>query len=180
MAIGINRIALLAATLVVAAGCQRGNHREAAIPQESTSVVPESVPRWRWQLDYYDIAGSQLSVYRDERRIAQYRVDCNREPPSPESEAEEGQRARVDVVYPKSHPAGLMVVICPVGAHSVQLELFDPLTSRKSALFHEVGSFYADWELRGDRLWVKYDQPCTGPDDIPCEIAYETIELPWP
>lgn len=169
---------LVATALILVGGCEGGDQREAAMPQ--VSVGQESVSRWQWQLDYYSFDGSQVSVYRDDRRIARYQFDCNLEPPSPESESEDGEGAHVDVVYPKSHPAGVMVVICPVGAHSVQLELFDPLTDQESALFYKVGSFYADWELRGDKLWVMYDQPCTLPDEMPCEIPFETIELPWP
>lgn len=179
MAIRLNRIALAVAAMLVAGGCEHGNRGEAAMSRDSIPVGSELRP-WRWQLDFYDFDGSRLSVYRDDRRIAQYRFDCNLEPPSAESGGEEGEGARIEVVYPQSHPAGLLVVICPVGAHSVQLELFDPLTDGQRALFHEVGSFYADWEMRGDRLWVRYDRPCTRPDDIPCEIGYETIERPWP
>lgn len=175
----IRALVVVATALVLVGGCERRNQHEAAMPQEPIAAGREGVSAWHWQLDYHNFNDSQLSVYRDQRRIAQYQLDCNLEPSDPESESEDGEGARVDVVYPAGHRAGLLVVACPVGAHSVQLALFDPLINRDSALFYKVGSFFADWELRGDQLWVLYDQPCTRPDETSCEIPFETIELPW-
>ncbi len=179
VAISRKRGLVLGALALFLVGCEHRGQPEAATPQESP-VAQKSVAQWRWELDYYDFDDSQVSVYRNERRIAQYQFDCNLEPPDPESEADDGESARVDVVYPNSHPAGVLIVICPVGAHSVQLEVFDPLTDPERALFHKTGSFYADWTLAGDRLWLMYDQPCTRPDEEPCEIPFETVELSWP
>ncbi len=136
---------------------------------------------WSWAIESAGFGGSRIAVKSGNIVRARYEVECDLSARDVgDVDEPEDVAPSVDRVRPDSHPAGLLAVVCPVGAHSARLSFFDPLVDSTQPVFTRTGSFFAHWELRKGGLWAIYDQPCEAKHPGACEIPFETVELPWP
>jgi hypothetical protein len=129
---------------------------------------------WSWRLESTEFMHSEIAITRADESTRRIEFPCSLEDVLAETIDEE--TASVDVVNPDSYPGGLLVVICNVGAHSVQISVIDPNSDGKNEDFVRTGSYFARWDIRRGRLRVHYDQPCGSL----CESGFETQTVVWP
>ena len=133
---------------------------------------------WSWQLDRAGFDESQISIHQQDQAIASYTIECDLSDANTEVDDEE--MPSVDKVITSEHPNGLLAVVCNIGAHSKEVLLFDPLSNSEQAVYTKTGSYYADWKLKEDALWIIHDQPCTQADESNCDAPFEQVEFPLP
>jgi len=134
---------------------------------------------WTWQLDRAMLNDSVVSISIDGQAISHYEFSCDLSDALLETEEDESS-ATIDSVVTDSNPEGLLVVTCMFGAHSEQISIIDPFQNKRHAEFSKVGSYFVDWHLNDDQLWIKYDESCEKKDNDVCDVPFLTVEMPWP
>lgn len=130
---------------------------------------------WQWELLKAKFYDSEIVIIKDQKKIAQYHFDCDLS----DHKNKEESTPSIDQVMTSKNPQGLLIVTCPVGAHSVQLNIFDPDKNTKDAIFSKTGSYVAYWEIESEQLWVVYDQPCQVSEKKQCEVPFEQVRIAW-
>ncbi len=133
---------------------------------------------WAWHVVSAGLDESRVALYRQQDLIGIFNFSCDLTGAADGEVDDNG--ASMELVRPDSHPEGLLVLKCNVGAHSQHLAIIDPALKSGQVVFRETGSYFADWELQDGELWISHDQPCeTGPS-VGCPDGYETIFERYP
>jgi len=130
---------------------------------------------WQWKLSKGQLYDSEISVYQNGSRIANYQIDCDLS----EYQNKEEFTPSIDKVITTKKPTGLLIVTCVVGAHSVRINIYDPLSNIKESIFSKTGSYVAYWEMESGALWITYDQVCVTSKSKQCDARFEQIRVPW-
>lgn len=130
---------------------------------------------WQWKLTKASLYESEIVILSEEKTIAKYELSCHLS----DHQDEEESVSSIDIITIKNHSAPLLIVTCPIGAHSARLSIFDPYIDSEKALFTQTGSYSAYWEIIKDRLWIIYDRRCIESDSNTCEIPFELVRTPW-
>ncbi len=128
---------------------------------------------WSWHALTSGIDQSRIAIYDAERMVGIYNLDCDLTIP-PEQDPREGG-ATLELVRPESHPRGLLILTCDLGAHSQMLTIIDPRASSKRPVHSRSGSYFVAWELQDGELWISYDRPCRGGESAQCPDGFETL-----
>ena len=160
----MRRLAMLIALCLAGPGATLADHRPDA--------------PWSWHIVSGGIGESRVSIFRRDRLIGIYDITCDL------TMAVEGSRenaeATINLVDLDSNPAGLLLITCNVGAHSRQIAVIDLASKSTRPALVRTGSYFADWEVQDDELWISYDRPCdTGPT-VECPDGYETVFEAFP
>lgn len=133
---------------------------------------------WSWHVLSSGLEESRLSVYRRDQLLGIFNLSCDL------TDAREGpgikNGAGLNLVRLDSHPEGLLLITCNVGAHAQQIAIIDLAVKTNQPVFSETGSFFADWDVREGELWIRYDRPCEGGVSIECPDGFETIYVQYP
>ncbi len=133
---------------------------------------------WSWHALSGGIEQSRIAIYNREQMLGIYNLDCDLTIP-PENDPREGG-ATLELVRPDSHPQGLLVLTCDLGAHSQLLSIIDPQVKSKRPIYSRSGSYFVAWELQDGELWISYDRPCVGGESAQCPDGFETLFEPLP
>lgn len=133
---------------------------------------------WSWHVLSTGADESRLSVFRREQLIGIYNIACDLTDAA-EAAAIDGN-ASVDLLKPDTHPKGLLVIQCNVGAHSQQITIFDPGLKTRQPVFSVTGSYVARWELQDGELWIGYDEPCDLGPSVDCPDGFATVFVQYP
>ncbi len=133
---------------------------------------------WSWHTLSSGIEQSRIAIYDGERMIGIYDLDCDLTIP-PEQDPREGG-ATLELVRPDSHPHGLLIITCDLGAHSQMLAIIDPGVKAKRPVYSRSGSYFVAWELQDGELWISYDRPCGGGESPQCPDGFETLFEAFP
>ena len=128
---------------------------------------------WRWHALAGGIDQSRIAIYNDEQLLGIYDLDCDLTIP-PEPDPREGG-ATLELVRPDSHPRGVLILVCDLGAHSQMLAIIDPQVRSKRPVYSRSGSYFVAWELQDGELWISYDRPCNGGESAQCPDGFETL-----
>lgn len=117
-----------------------------------------------WRLLSSGFRSSKVEVLRDGDLISEYELDCDvSEALNPAPEGLDGELNKIDLVVPPSHPQGLLITSCRVGAHSKQLSVYNLAEPDQNPIWQRTGSYFADWSLNANyELLLSYDLPCDG------------------
>ena len=133
---------------------------------------------WSWHVVSGGLDESRVAFYREQELIGIFNFSCDLTG-AVDSETEPNG-ASLELVRPDSHPDGLLLLKCNLGAHSQHLAIIDPALKSRQVVFTETGSYFIAWELQDGELWISYDRPCdTGPT-VDCPDGYETIFVRYP
>lgn len=160
-------IFLLLISLLIA--CNKETPEKISAPQIQALV---------WQLDSSDFGESRISIHQNENVLANYHIDCDLSDTF--EEIDDPEQPTVDIVMPSSHPHGLLVVVCNVGAHSRQISVFDPFTNTNEDVFTKTGSYIAGWDIVNGSLKISYDRECTEDENKVCDERFEQVSMEWP
>ena len=128
---------------------------------------------WSWHALSGGIGQSRIAIYDGQRLLGIYDLDCDLTIP-PEQDPREGG-ATLELVRPDSHPQGLLILTCDLGAHSQMLAIIDPQAGSKRPVYSRSGSYFVAWELQDGELWISYDRPCKGGESAQCPDGFETV-----
>ncbi len=131
-----------------------------------------------WHALASGIGESRIAIHDGERMIGIYDLDCDLTIP-PEQDPREGG-ASLEMTHPDSHPLGLLLITCDIGAHSQLLSIIDPRVKSKRPVYSREGSYFVTWELQDGELWISYDRPCAGGESSVCPDGFETLFEPFP
>ena len=146
----------------------------------ATGAAAEHKPDapWSWHILSGGSDESRISIYRRDALIGIYNFACDMTDATQGTQRKNG--ATINLVEPDSHPLGLLVTSCNVGAHSQLLTIIDLSSKANRPVFSQSGSYFVAWELQDGELWISYDQPCeTGPT-VECPDGYETLFVKYP
>jgi len=133
---------------------------------------------WSWHIVSAGLDESRISVHRRDQLFGIFNLSCDL------TDLKEGPRiennASLNLVQTDSHPEGLLLITCNVGAHSQQVAIIDLNSKSNEPVFTETGSYFADWELQDGELWIRYDQPCPEGVSVDCPDGFETIYVQYP
>jgi len=133
---------------------------------------------WSWHVLSSGLDESRLSVYRRDQLLGIFNLSCDL------TDAREGpgikNGASLNLVRLDSHPEGLLLITCNVGAHSQQIAIIDLAVRTNQPVYSVTGSFFADWEVQEGELWIRYDRPCEGGPGVECPDGFETIYVQYP
>jgi hypothetical protein len=133
---------------------------------------------WSWHVAAAGGDESRLSVYRREELFGIFDIACDLTD-AVDGESADGN-ASISLLRPDTHPEGLLVIVCNVGAHSQMLTVVDLEQRSTQPAFTVTGSYSASWELQDGELWIGYDAPCdTGPT-VDCPDGYKTTFVHYP
>ncbi len=152
--------------LLIAAGCVNAN-------ADHKADAP-----WSWHIVSAGLDESRISVHRRDRLLGIFNLSCDL------TDVSEGPRiennASLNLVQIDSHPEGLLLITCNLGAHSQQVAIIDLASKSNQPAFSKTGSYFADWELQDGELWIRYDQPCAEGVSVECPDGFETIFVQYP
>ena len=131
-----------------------------------------------WHALSSGIGASRIAIYDGRKMIGIYDLDCDLTIP-PQQDPREGG-ATLETVAPDSHPHGLLLITCDLGAHSQLLSIIDPRVKGKRPVYSRDGSYFVAWELQDGELWISYDRPCAGGESSVCPDGFETLFEPFP
>ncbi len=94
--------------------------------------------------------------------------------------AEHAEVASIHRINTRDFPGGLLITTCYVGAHSEMLSIINPAERINEEVFSVVGSYYVEWALKRDTLWITYDRPCVPDNNTTCETPFSPITISWP
>ena len=133
---------------------------------------------WSWHIVSAGLDESRISIHRRDQLLGIYNLSCDL------TDISEGPRikngASLNLVQIDSHPEGLLLITCNLGAHSQQVAIIDLASKSNQPAFIATGSYFADWELQDGELWIRYDRPCDGGLSAECPDGYETIYVQYP
>ena len=132
---------------------------------------------WSWHIRSAGSDESRIAIYRGDKPLGNFDISCDltdvREGPQVENGASLN-RVQID-----SHPDGLLLITCNVGAHSQMISIIDLASKANEPVFSVTGSFFAKWELQDGALWISYDRPCEAGLSVECPDGFETIFLQY-
>lgn len=146
---------------------------DALADHDSAAPLP-----WSWHIVSGGLDESRVAIYRQTELVGIYDFSCdltaagNGEMPETD--------ASLELVQPASHPLGLLVITCNVGAHSQHLAIVDPAKRIHQPVFATTGSYFASWELEDGELWISYDRPCVTGISVECPDGFETLFVRYP
>lgn len=131
-----------------------------------------------WSLLSSDFEASKIAILRDNKRIAEYEINCNvQEALSPSPDQLDGERNKVGVVATPSKPQGLLITSCRFGAHSKKLSVYDLADDRQSPVWEKTGSYFAEFSVNEySELVLSYDRPCNKQN---CSAPFVTEDVLW-
>jgi hypothetical protein len=133
---------------------------------------------WSWHIVSAGLDESRISVHRHDQLLGIFNLSCDL------TDLNEGPRivnnASLNLVQIDSHPDGLLLITCNLGAHSQQVAIIDLAGKSNQPVFSKTGSYYADWEIQDGELWLRYDQPCGAGISVECPDGFETIFVQFP
>jgi len=133
---------------------------------------------WSWHIVSGGLDESRVAIYRQTELVGIYDFSCDL---TGAGSGEMGETdASLDLVQPASHPQGLLVITCNVGAHSQHIAIVDPAEKRHQPVFARTGSYFARWELEDGELWLSYDRPCATLVSVECPDGFETVFVQYP
>ncbi len=133
---------------------------------------------WAWHVVSAGLDESRVALYRRAELIGIFNFSCDLTGAADGAADDNG--ASMELAQPDTHPQGLLVLKCNVGAHSQHLAIIDPTRKSGQVVFTETGSYFATWEIQDGELWISYDRPCeTGPS-VDCPDGYETLFVRYP
>lgn len=143
----------------------------------ASQINAEQLPNhsWQWNLLKAKFFDSEIAIIKDQKKIAQYHFDCDLS----EYKNKEESTPSIDQVITGKYSQSLLIVTCPVGAHSVQLSIFDPDKNTKDAVYSKTGSYLAYWEMEAEQLWIIYDERCESSKTKLCEVPFEQVRIAW-
>lgn len=134
------------------------------------------------ELAWHAVAGgldqSRVAIYRGQRLLGIYDFDCDLTGIGAVDTEFEG--AAIELLRPRSHPEGLLVISCNVGAHSQHLAIVDPGDKAARPAFAVTGSYFAGWEIEDGELWISYDRACDSGPTVECPDGFETLFESFP
>lgn len=137
---------------------------------------PEAV--WSWHILSTGISESRMSIYRRDELLGIFDFSCDL------TELDDGESGAngntIQLVQIDSHPQGLLLLRCNLGAHSQMLNIIDLANKSNRAAFSRTGSFFTAWEIQDGELWISYDRPCDGGRSVECPDGFETIFVQFP
>ena len=142
------------------------------------SLADHSAGGLAWHALSSGIGESRIAIYDGRQMIGIYDLDCDLTIP-PEEDPREGG-ATLEMAYPDSHPHGLLLITCDLGAHSQLLSIIDPRVRSRRPVYSRGGSYFVSWELQDGELWISYDRPCAGGESSACPSGFETLFEPLP
>ena len=132
---------------------------------------------WSWHVLSAGADESRVAIYRQRDLLGIFNFSCDL---TAEDEPGEEPAANLELVQPESHPDGLLVIRCNVGAHSQYLALVDPAQRTVRPAFEVTGSYHAGWEIQDGELWIGYDRPCAEGISVECPDGFETVFVRYP
>lgn len=133
---------------------------------------------WSWHIRSAGSDESRIAIYRGNQPLGIFDLSCDltdvREGPQVENGASL-KRVEID-----SHPDGLLLITCNVGAHSQMISIIDLASKANDPVFSITGSYFAKWELQRGELWISYDRPCESGLSVECPDGFETIFVQYP
>jgi len=147
-------------------------------PTLSASNANDVDSTWQWRLIKAEFGHSEIAITSNKQTIAEYNFDCNLSNTTPPDEEDIGPS--IDKVDSKKLPGPVLIVVCPVGAHSVELNIINPNKNNIEPVYSITGSYIAFWELKAEQLWITYDRPCTPSQTDNCEIPFKQIKQVYP
>jgi hypothetical protein len=133
---------------------------------------------WSWHILSAGLDESRISIYRRDQLLGIFNLSCDLSETREGPAIEDG--ASLNLVRLDSHPQGLLLITCNVGAHSQQVVIIDLAVKSNQPAFSETGSYFAGWEIQDGELWIGYDQPCEGGAGVECPDGFETIFVQYP
>jgi len=149
-----------------------------------TQLTAKQKVDWAWALGSTSTFHSELSITDKNKTTQLFEFQCNLKP----SIAKVGQNkllnkdgsTTIKTVVTKTHPNGLLLIICPIGAHSKQVTIINPNAVDSKVLLQKTGSYSAGWKLIDQRLRVYYDAPSKYQQENSYETQFETIFIQLP
>ena len=132
---------------------------------------------WSWHVVSAGLDESRISIHRRDQLLGIYNLSCDLTDLSEGPRIENG--ASLNLVQTDSHPEGLLLITCNLGAHSQQVAIIDLNSKANQPVFTQTGSYFADWKLQDGELWIRYDRPCDGGLSAECPDGYETVYLQY-
>ena len=116
---------------------------------------------------------SRFPVYRRYQLLGIFNMSCDL------TDAREGPAIEngpsLELVRIDSHPDGLPLVICNVGAHSQLATIIDLAAKSNQPVFSNTDIYIAKWEVQDGALWIGYDRPCAEGIGVECPVGFEMI-----
>ncbi len=133
---------------------------------------------WSWHIVSGGLDESRVAIYSQAELVGIYDFSCDL------TDAVNGEKRETDaglnLVQPLSHPQGLLVITCNVGAHSQHLAIVDPEKKTSQPVFARTGSYFVKFELEDGELWISYDRPCATGVSVECPDGFETVFVRYP
>jgi len=138
----------------------------------------DSGAAWSWHVVSGGLDESRVAIYRQRELVGIFNFSCDLtdagEDQLPETDAQ------LNLVQPASHPDGLLVITCNLGAHSQHIAIVDPAKKTNQPVFAKTGSYFVKWELEDGELWISYDHPCNTGLSVECPDGFETVFVQYP
>ncbi len=144
----------------------------------SVSADHKADAPWSWHVLSSGLDESRLSVYRRDQLLGIFNLSCDLTDAAEGPAVENG--ASLELVRIDSHPEGLLLITCNVGAHSQQVAIIDLAAKSNQPVFSTTGSYIAKWEVQDGELWIGYDRPCAEGIGVECPDGFETIFVQYP
>lgn len=162
----MNRSCKLALVLLAFCGNALADH-------DSAAPTP-----WSWHVVSGGLDESRVAIYRQAELVGIYNFSCDL---TAVGSGELGENdASMTLVQPASHPQGLLVITCNLGAHSQHIAIVDPAKKTNQAVFAKSGSYFVKWEIEDGELWISYDHPCATGPSVECPDGFETLFVQYP
>ena len=142
----------------------------------SADHKPDAV--WSWHILSTGISESRMSIYRRDELLGIFDFSCDLTELDDDDSGDNGNT--IQLVRIDTHPRGLLLLRCNLGAHSQMLSIIDLAQKASEPAFSRTGSFFAAWEIQDGELWISYDQPCDGGRSVDCPDGFETIFVQFP
>ena len=145
----------------------------------TVAMITTEKVNWTWTLEQAAMYNSVLSITNENNVVSKFELACNLTDAINKTKEDETS-ATISVVLTKTHPKGLLVISCNVGAHSEQIIIINPNQNSDKIVFKKTGSYYVDWKITDQQLVITYDKPCTPYPSKVCENRFTAVKLIWP
>ena len=133
---------------------------------------------WAWQLESATIFESVVAIQKTDGSLNRYQFQCDLTDTLNEQTE---KSSTIETVVPTSHPNGVLIVTCYMGAHAEMLTIVDPIKNK--VVYKKIGSYFVDWRLEGGEITIDYDTPCEDTKKKTCaelDSDFVTISQTWP
>ena len=143
----------------------------------ATSNVASSSQNYRWKLGAFDFNSSVINIFKGNKLLRAYTIDCDASEATINSlDQEDAESNTIDIITLSEKSTALLIVNCRVGAHSRQLSVYNLATNHSEPVWLKTGSYFAEWKIKNNNLWLIYDRPCSSNS---CVSPFKTEEEQW-